>query len=243
MLPVPTEYSAYLACPVRAHRKPFTELEELLSLPPGTAKLLDDVRALTVAITDASSQDDSSSSREKIQRIASSIHKGVGPVSDEEETTDLSDDDRIIQIIRLAAAIYTEAVTKLAPLTSIKSTYDAEKTLEKNIRAVTQIRWKKMPGVFLWIMLVAVVQTTSETVGEFDVGSEEEGRKKWLRRKLGAAAQAVGQEEFGLSIAYLRAFWLVYRWIERERKDRDEETAEVAPGSTDPGRTPSPEVT
>src|SRR4051794_9440180 len=47
MLPVPTEYSAHLACPARAHPKTFMELEEVLLLPSDTAKLLDDIRALT----------------------------------------------------------------------------------------------------------------------------------------------------------------------------------------------------
>ncbi|KAK0639821.1 hypothetical protein B0T16DRAFT_497811 [Cercophora newfieldiana] len=216
MLPVPTEYSAYLACPVRAHPKTFEELEELLLLPFNTAKLLDDIRALTVAITESSSQASSEASRKKIQSTASFIHKRLQPDADEtssDETTKLSDDDVIRQTVRLAAIIYTESIIKLQPMTSIKSTSDSEQTLARNIKAVSSARWKRMPGVFLWIVLVAVVQPTSDTAGDFDGNSDEDSRRRWLRRKLGAAAQAVGQEEFGLSIAYLRAFWLVQQWI------------------------------
>ncbi|KAK4444389.1 hypothetical protein QBC34DRAFT_309089 [Podospora aff. communis PSN243] len=224
MLPVPAEYSAYLASPVRAHTKPFTDLEELLVLPPDTAKLLDDLRTLTVAITDAASQLDPTASRSKIQSTASFIREKLN--KDEEHTTEipseLSDDDRIARIIRLAADIQTDAIIRLQPLTKIKTTREVELKLDRAIQAVSSARWKRMPGVFLWIMLVAVAQPTTETIGDFDLDNEEDGRRRWLRRKLGAAAQAVGQEEFGLSIAYLRAFWLVHRWIDRERKRQEE---------------------
>ncbi|KAK0622389.1 hypothetical protein B0T14DRAFT_148198 [Immersiella caudata] len=229
LLPVPAEYSAYLASPVRAHTKTFTDLEELLVLPPDTAKLLDDIRALTVAIAEAAAQPTTTASRAQIQSTAAFIRERLKATEEkdlEELSSELSDDDRIARIIRLAAVIHTEAVIKLQPLTTIKMNRNVDVKLDRAIKVVASARWKRMPGVFLWIMLVAVAQPTSETIGDFDLGNEEDGRRRWLRRKLGAAAQAVGQEEFGLSIAYLRAFWLVHRWIDREGKQEDEEGEE-----------------
>lgn len=248
LLPVPAEYSDYLACPVRVHRTPFSKLEESLFLPPETAKVLDDIRVLTLLITDTSSQSDNKASREKAQLTASSIYKRIREVTitgPDEYVEDNSDDDRVQQIIHQTAIIYTQAIIKLQPMSCIKSSYKTEKTLDRNIKAVYPIRWKKMPGIYLWIMLVAAAQTTSDTIGDDVDDSEDDDRRKWLRRRLGAAAQAVGQEEFGLSIAYLRAFWLVQRWIDRERRERDEEMAEAASQHAHhhPTPTPSPEET
>ena len=245
LLPVPAEYSDYLACPVRAHRTPFSKLEESLFLPPETAKVLDDIRVLTLLITDTSSQSDNKAFREKAQLTASSIYKRLREVTiagPDEHAEDNSDDDRVQQIIHQTAIIYTQAIIKLQPMSCIKSSYKTEKTLDRNIKAVYPIRWKKMPGIYLWIMLVAAAQTTSDTIGDDVDDSEDDDRRKWLRRRLGAAAQAVGQEEFGLSIAYLRAFWLVQRWIDRERRERDEEMAEAASQHAHHHPTPTPSL-
>jgi len=207
--------------------------------------VLDDIRVLTLLITDTSSQSDNKAFREKAQLTASSIYKRLREVTiagPDEHAEDNSDDDRVQQIIHQTAIIYTQAIIKLQPMSCIKSSYKTEKTLDRNIKAVYPIRWKKMPGIYLWIMLVAAAQTTSDTIGDDVDDSEDDDRRKWLRRRLGAAAQAVGQEEFGLSIAYLRAFWLVQRWIDRERRERDEEMAEAASQHAHHHPTPTPSL-
>lgn len=235
--PPPEKYSDFLICPLRAHPKPFTEIKDLLSLSYEAAKILDDVRFLTLSVTAVSSQtdvQDKMADATKVRSTASFMSNRLKTLpetqaEDSSEETEVdreteAEDNLVTETIRLAALVYSEAVVTMKPLSRVKKDLAAEKTLTANITAVSATRWKRMPGVFLWIMLVAVAQvTTAATDGneEIDaVSKEEDSRRKFLRRKMAAAAQTVGQVEFGLSIAYLRAFWLVQRWVAEEAEER-----------------------
>lgn len=63
-----------------------------------------------------------------------------------------------------------------------------------------------MPGIFLWILLVACPSA----------GNDHQGR--FLRRKMAVTGMSIGMEDFGLSIAQLRAFWKVQRWVAVEKE-------------------------
>ena len=328
-LPVPPNYSEYLACPLRENAKSFVELQDALSLSPESAKLLDDIRSLTTSITSPPTDgDDTKDARDaNIKPTASVIHKRLvetlrAPASSNKGKAPEDDTALITEAIHLAALLYTESIATGQPITKIKSTASVplptpqrqsspdldpdrstrlERRLHSLITEVNPPRWKMIPGIFLWIMLVAVAQETTtppaitltssnpsptktkpktkdkdtsasasghhepssssspdpsgtglQTISatpetgdtddhhdndnDNDINNEEETReeeeeeqereeekekqKKFLRRKMAAAAQAVGQEEFGLSIAYLRAFWLVQRWVVDVRDGR-----------------------
>jgi hypothetical protein len=79
-------------------------------------------------------------------------------------------------------------------------------------------QWRRIPGIFLWIMLVACP------------GTEEDGRGRWLRRKMAVAGMQVGMEDFGVAISCLRAFWRVERWVKSEGLKEKEKDAEKADG-------------
>jgi hypothetical protein len=64
-------------------------------------------------------------------------------------------------------------------------------------------RWKELPGIFLWILLVACPGTKNDPQGRF------------LRKKMAVAGMAIGMEDFNLATSYLRVFWMVQRWIAR----------------------------
>lgn len=117
--------------------------------------------------------------------------------------------------IRLAALIYTDAIMSLRPISHVKDD-DATKTLCENLRSVSSNRWKRIPGIYLWLLAVATPQIPD---GRVDV--EKDLRNKYLRRKMATAAQVIGQEEFNLSIWYLRSFWVVQRWIADERSKNE----------------------
>jgi len=63
-----------------------------------------------------------------------------------------------------------------------------------------------MPGIFLWILLVACPS----------VGDDHQGR--FLRRKMAVTGMTIGMEDFGLAISQLKAFWEVQRWVAREKE-------------------------
>ncbi len=73
-----------------------------------------------------------------------------------------------------------------------------------NISLVGLSNWKEVPGIFLWVLLVA---TTC---------AKDDQRGKWMRKQMACTGMAIGLEDFFLGEACLRAFWLVQRWIEEE---------------------------
>jgi hypothetical protein len=84
------------------------------------------------------------------------------------------------------------------------------------MRKVALSRWKQIPGVFLWIMLVLCP------------GSKNDKKGRFVRRKMAVAGLSMGFDDFQASISYLRAFWLVERWITSNKmKDEPEEDSEA----------------
>ena len=77
--------------------------------------------------------------------------------------------------------------------------------LYANICAVGLSKWKDIPGIFLWILLVATPSSGGDLRGRF------------LRKQMACTGMALGLEDFLRGTAYLRAFWVVQRWIEMER--------------------------
>ena len=78
-------------------------------------------------------------------------------------------------------------------------------SLLDKISAVGLARWKEIPGVFLWILLVSCPSAGNDLQGRF------------LKKKMAVTGMTIGMEDFRLAIGCLRAFWKVQRWIARER--------------------------
>ncbi|KAK1756463.1 hypothetical protein QBC47DRAFT_380000 [Echria macrotheca] len=219
--PAPATHSSALASPLREYDKSFVALRSLLVLDLVTAKLLDDIRFLTVSITsllaagETDDADEVSKRKTKIKNTASFIQTRLKIPeeggSDDRRAEKRSDDELVAETIALAASVYLESITSLQPLTRSKTSIIQER-LYASMSAVSPRRWKRIPGIYLWVVLVAVAQV-SRSAEEVTHGDEEDRKRKTLRRRLGTAAQAVGQEAFGLAICYLRAFWVVQRFV------------------------------
>jgi hypothetical protein len=61
-------------------------------------------------------------------------------------------------------------------------------------------------------------------------GSEDDWQGKWLKKKMAVAGMAVGLQDFGLAIQYLRAFMGVQRWCEGVEKQMKEEEGDEGQG-------------
>ncbi|KAK0712103.1 hypothetical protein B0H67DRAFT_587025 [Lasiosphaeris hirsuta] len=210
--PPPSTYDNLLASPLSPHPQPFTALQDLLTLPPASTLTLDAIRALTLLITTPSP------SPTKITTAAAALHTTLS--SSSALPTAITEAALLSNTIHLAALAYTRAIATRRPLSRVKAVDDMDAVLARNIQAVSPQRWKLMPGVYLWVTLVAVAQEADGAGGSSHDGGgkglgERDMRTKYLRRRMASAAQAVGQEEFGLAIGYLRAFWGVQRWLAR----------------------------
>lgn len=226
-------YGDVFICPLKAHPKTFVDVRGALGLGLEAATILDDVRFLTLAITAPSWQLDEGLSRTeavaKVRTTAFFITSRLEALPDAAIHHDKgiragtrAEDDLVTETIRVAALVFSDAIATARPLSDIKKARDAEVVLVAGIKQVSPARWKKMIGVYLWIALVAASQVSPATAQTSDcqrLGGSDDGSdttEKFLRRKVAAAAQAVGQAEYGLSIAYLRSFWLVQRWLVEE---------------------------
>ncbi|KAL9949873.1 hypothetical protein ACHAQF_002803 [Verticillium nonalfalfae] len=213
-IPIPTSWPDGFDCPLIRSNVSFDDVKDKLGLTRAGARILDDVRFLTTSITEA---DGGPASIRKIQSTASWIYSRLSKVSGREsgrseqdaEVADVADmeseAERIEEALRLAGLIYSWSISSMAQISQFKD----DKTLErayKAIRGVNLTRWKDIPGIFLWIMLVAAPSTKQDTRGRF------------IRRKMAVAGLSIGFESFGVGISYLRAFWLVQRWIARQGK-------------------------
>jgi len=110
------------------------------------------------------------------------------------------DSDHMLNTIQLAALIYSWSIMKVSPI----SRFDQISLREELFSHMTEVglsKWKGIPGIFLWILLIACPGTKNDLQGRF------------LRRKMAVAGMAIGLEGFNLAISYLRAFWLVQRWV------------------------------
>ncbi|KAJ4388335.1 hypothetical protein N0V85_007662 [Neurospora sp. IMI 360204] len=98
----------------------------------------------------------------------------------------------------------------MQPISVVKTEAQSQ-TLYENILAVGPKRWKEIPGVFLWVLMVASPHPKNpprEVLESGDV-TRWELKRKYLVRKMSTALQVISQEDFGLGIAYMRGFWAV----------------------------------
>ncbi|KAK1585204.1 uncharacterized protein LY79DRAFT_591587 [Colletotrichum navitas] len=175
-IPVPTTWPDCYDSPLLASSSRFESIAGKLGLCAPAAKILDDVRFLTVSVTSASA---SASCKSKIRTTASWLRSRLRDRGSFE---------------RLAISWSIESMRQI-------SRFDDDETLEA---AVSMTTWKRIPGVFLWIMLVAVPNAAPDAKGRF------------VRRKMAVTGLAIGFEDFVLGISYLKAFWGVQQWIARE---------------------------
>ncbi|KAM0287022.1 hypothetical protein ACHAQH_000707 [Verticillium albo-atrum] len=213
-IPIPRSWPDGFDCPLITSRATFDDVKDRLGLTTTAAKILDDVRFLTTSITEA---DGRPASVRKIQSTAAWIHsrlsktsgrgenQGKGAAEETGHHGSGSEAEHIEEAVRWAALIYSWSISSLSQISHFRDSRALEQAYQA-MRRVSLTRWKAIPGIFLWIMLVAAPSTKQNTKGRF------------IRRKMAVAGLSIGFENFGVGISYLRAFWLVQRWIARQGK-------------------------
>lgn len=230
--PLPSQPPPSLIGPLYPRDFDLSSLADTLSLPPEAASIVSSVHHLTLLVVNSAPESHDSptspppTATASIRATAATIHKRLllSPPSPTSSSTD--ENHALTTTLHLTALFYTTSVATSTPLSTLKTSpspthliaglpaVDATDALYASIRAVPSSRWKRMPGVFLWVMLVAAAQRTRSTAGEGGWESPRQRERKYLRRRMATAAQAVAQEDFGVGIWCLRGFWLVGRWVE-----------------------------
>lgn len=195
----PRRFRYQYIAPLHASAGSFTVHKASLGLSAEAAEILDNIQFLTTAITFANSPSS------KIQCTASWFHNQIQSTPKPQITPTSTPEDLITASIRLTALIYTRSIAMKTPISQTFHQPQLEE-LYVSVFRLGFARWKRIPGIFLWIML------TSCSVGEV----RPEGRK--LQFKLALTGVAIACVSFDCIHAYLKAFWSVQRWIARERE-------------------------
>ncbi len=200
-MPIPPSVPDRLVSPLVASDGTFESRRDSWGLDVEAARLLDDVRFLTLSITSQAAG--SANDTKKVLTTASWLHGRIaaspsrcvavaGPDDD--------DDDVIHDVIRTAALVYTWSIMTRTPLSRYVDAAACDE-LRSRWAAVDIERWKAMMGISQWVLLVACP------------GSGAGRKGKFIRRKMGVSGMSIGMEAFPLSIAYCKAFWRVQRWM------------------------------
>ncbi|OIW22573.1 hypothetical protein CONLIGDRAFT_556809, partial [Coniochaeta ligniaria NRRL 30616] len=198
-IPVPSTWTRGFDSPLISSKASFEDSMVDLGLTEAAAKILDDVRFLVTSITDPPSEE---STTLKIRSTACWILNKLEALPQASAGTTPGDDDLIQDTIRLAALVHCRSIGNLTLISKLpQPSVSRLEELYTTMRKVSLTRWKKTPGIFLWIMLVLCPSAASDRRGRF------------IRRKMAVAGLSIGFEQFPLGISYLRAFWLVQRWI------------------------------
>jgi hypothetical protein len=208
--PLIPDIAPYLSSPLYPSLITFQKTRNLLGLTPEAADILDDIRFLTLSIIAPRS----TTKTAKIQSTASWLHTRINslPTAAHPASSKALDCAHIATVIQHSALIYTASISTPMPFTLASRTSLISLALIKShIRQVDMTRWKEIPGIFLWVLLILCPSC----------GEGVEDRR--LQKKMAVTGMAIGLEGFGLGIEHLKAFWAVQRWIAEETERRDVE--------------------
>ncbi|KAH8594979.1 hypothetical protein B0O99DRAFT_687293 [Bisporella sp. PMI_857] len=183
-----------LSSPLLAFPTTFKDNISAFKLTPEAADILDDVSFLSTSLT--STQPPPTTN--KVISTASWLHSRISslPIQPSKKN---SSEAAVADTIRLCAIVYTSCISTLTPFASPPPvSLSLLPIIKKNIAKVPLARWKEIPGVFLWVLLVICPSCA--------VGDDIEGRR--LRKMMAVTGMAIGLEGgFATGIAYLRGFW------------------------------------
>ncbi|PVH84790.1 hypothetical protein DL98DRAFT_584330 [Cadophora sp. DSE1049] len=212
-------HNPLLCSPLADHPKHFSDITSELGLDDLAAKILDDIRFLTLSLLDA---ENSAEQLTKIRATAAWLYKRLDSLETPPLTTPSQPSNAVTHIVHLVAKVYTSSVKDMTPL-SASFPSSMHEQFHSILALIPESLWKDFPGVWYWILLVAC--PAGEMMRNTTPVSVE--RARWMRRKMAVAGMAIALEDFGLGTLMVQRFWLVQRWIgdgqrwigdEKERK-------------------------
>ncbi|KAH8592680.1 hypothetical protein B0O99DRAFT_716556, partial [Bisporella sp. PMI_857] len=191
-LPIPDECPAYISTPLLPSPTTFQGSRKELGLSDTAAVILDNVRYLTLSITCPAPTITTS----KIRSTSSWHYRQT----EEHPTVDTSSSDEqsiITATIRHTALVYMHSLSTLTPF-SKSYTRSLILELQSKLSKVPLSRWKQMPGIFFWILMVASSSpcwNSSNVVG-----------RMWRRKAL-VTWLVIMFVDSNLAIMHARAFY------------------------------------
>ena len=212
-VPVSTTYPNSYSSPLVGFQKEFKEIHVQLNLTYTAASILDDLRSLTLSIlalpsTYCDGATDCTETAKSIQSHASQIHLRFLAQSDTRSSPPPckpSSTEIITTIIRITALAYTSCISN-GNLFNDAYSISSRTELYHLISLIPLETWKKIPGIFLWILMVACPGSRSHA-------------PFLLRSHISATSLYISFTDFGLAVGCWNAFWRIQMWIRRRGGD------------------------
>lgn len=201
-IPLPTSWPRGFDSPTVPSETKFVDMQAELGLTAAAAQILDDVRFLVTSVTVG---EEGPTKAPKARSTAAWLHRRLREMPAEQINEATPEKMCMQEAIRLAALIHSWSISSLSQISGLRDDALVDQAFTA-MRSVSLTTWKRTPGIFLWVMLVAAPNTKQDARGRF------------VRRKMAVAGLSIGFEDFIVGISYLRAFWLVQRWIERTKE-------------------------
>jgi hypothetical protein len=175
----------------------FVESAEALNISIEAARILDDMRFLTTSVLHLNENGDSEVEIAKLMTTVHWIHKQlVSPATHDPELTT----DFMYQTCRTAGIIYSTAILTRTPL-SRACTAQLLQQLWMTMWRVPLARWKKLPGLFLWVILV---------VNSY---ARDKPEARFLKGLMPSAVVTIGLLDWDATMATLDGFLAVQKWL------------------------------
>jgi len=203
--PLPAPYPEDFNSPLLNFSTPFVDIRYRWGLELVAAEILDSVRDLTVSVL-SSSLPYCKFSTSDILTKAHSIHSQLLTSYLPHSSNPTTETSLITATIHHAAIFYVTSITSLTPLSSLNSQSDfspptIQQRFQSALCAVPLSRWKQLPGIFLWILLVACPSCKYDPIGWF------------IKGQLSVTAVSMSVEDFDLARSCLDGFWRVGAWV------------------------------
>ena len=173
----------------------FVDSAEALKISTDAARVLDDMRFLTTSVLHLNENGDPKVENAKLMTTVHWIHEQL--VSSQEP--DLAD-DFMYQTCRTAGIIYSTAILTRTPL-SRACTAQLLHQLWMTMWRVPLSRWKKVPGIFLWVILV---------VNSY---ARDKPEARFLKGLMPSAVVTLGLLNWDATMATLDGFLSVQKWL------------------------------
>lgn len=178
----------------------FAENAEFKDLGVSTIKLLKDMKFLTTSLLATRAVLATPETVAKFEAIALRTYQQVSSLPSIVPTPLSSTEDLLYETIRLTAILYCKAVTSRTLLS--KNCEPAIcASLSQTMWLVSLSRWKTMPGIFLWVLLVACTST------------EHMAQRLFLKISMWTVLLYIGLSSHEVAVACMRTFLKVQRWI------------------------------
>ncbi|EPE34913.1 hypothetical protein GLAREA_10608 [Glarea lozoyensis ATCC 20868] len=173
----------------------FQEFAAESEISEAGVKVLDDTRFITASMLSLGRAQDQNQARIKFQTTVQWIHDRL--MADKEAAVS---NDTMYQTCRAAALIFTSAILERKPL-SAACTESLFLEVWKTMWRVPLSRWKQIPGVFLFVLLVVNPFTRSRPEGRL------------IKGMLAPSIIAIGFVDWEVVAAILTAFLGVQKWL------------------------------